>query len=360
MEDLIKTNSNEVVPTQSNDVEVQYGKVLNIKPSTPNIDFRGIVNRIFQYVDIADVISKVEKGAKYVVQIPAELQGGFQSGEYWIMENKDTGKLWPILMKLGDDGKNKIVTPLGIKKEEFYQGNPVKDITNNFHNIYLQQKLDEIAGLLEETIEAVQRVEQGQKDDRIGLLEAGKQGIILALNQKDEENRRHAILLARNEINKAQNQIYQTFETKVLSFKPLPSSTFGLYCREFTDTGYLNKRDDEYTEIQDYYHLYVEATKMLAGSYAVVDDMETAQKVLDTGIHKLNSLNYSNLKTIENAHKGKEFEKIYITSSDYLADEKQLYLENLVDYDCLSISINGDDLLEVLTDGKENAKQEIE
>lgn len=128
------------------------------------------------------------------------------------------------------------------------------------------------------------------------MLEAGKQGIIFALKQKDEENRKTAILLARNEINKAQNQIYQTFETKVLSFKPLPSSTIGLYIKEFIDTGYLNKRDDEYTEIQDYYHLYVEATKMLAVLFAVVGDMEMAQKVLDTGIHKLNSLDYSSLK----------------------------------------------------------------
>lgn len=358
MEDLIKTDNGEIVPKQSNDIEMQYGKVLNVNSFTPNIDFKGIVDRIFQYVDIADVVSKIEKGAEYVVQIPAEFQDGFQSGEYWIMENQKTGKLWPTLMKLGDDGKNKIVTPLGIKKEEFFQGNLVKDITSNFHNIFLQQKLDEITSLLEETMEAVRRVEQGQKDDRIGLLEAGKQGIILALKQKDEENRKTAILLARNEINKAQNQIYQTFETKVLSFKPLPSSTVGLYIKEFIDTGYLNKRDDEYTEIQDYYHLYVEATKMLAGSYAIVDDMETAQKVFDIGIHKLESLDYSNLRTIEYAHKGAEFEKIYNSSAEYLSNEKNIFLEELQKFDCLSISINGDYLLEALSNGKENSKQE--
>lgn len=120
MEDLIKTDNGEIVPKQSNDIEMQYGKVLNVNSFTPNIDFKGIVDRIIQYVDIADVVSKIEKGAEYVVQIPAEFQDGFQSGEYWIMENQKTGKLWPTLMKLGDDGKNKIVTPLGIKKEEFF------------------------------------------------------------------------------------------------------------------------------------------------------------------------------------------------------------------------------------------------
>lgn len=357
MGDLMNVHKNEIDAKNPDEIEVQSGKVLNIKSSTPDIDFKGIINRIFQYVDIADVVGKLEKNAEYIVQIPAEFQGGFKAGEYWMMENQRNGNLWPTLMKLGDDGRNKIVTPLSIKKEEFVQGSPVKDITTNFHNIYMQQKINEIAGLLEETIDAVKHVEQGQKDDRIGLLEAGRQGIILALNQKDEESRKTEILLARNNINEAQNKIFKTFERKVLEFKPLPSSTIGLYLREiFSLKSYLDTLDDEYTEIQEYYHLYIEATKMLAGSYAIVDDMETAQKVFDIGIHKLESLDYSNLRTIEYAHKGAEFEKIYNSSAEYLSNEKNIFLEELQKFDCLSISINGDYLLEVLSSGKENSK----
>lgn len=92
MDDLIKVN-NDIVSQESEDVEVLYGKVLNIRSSTPNIDFRGIVNKVCQFVDMADVLSKVKKGAEYVVQIPAEFQGGFDAGDYWIMENSKTGKL---------------------------------------------------------------------------------------------------------------------------------------------------------------------------------------------------------------------------------------------------------------------------
>ena len=50
MDDLIKVN-NDIVSQESEDVEVLYGKVLNIRSSTPNIDFRGIVNKVFQFVD---------------------------------------------------------------------------------------------------------------------------------------------------------------------------------------------------------------------------------------------------------------------------------------------------------------------
>jgi len=157
----MNVHKNEIDTKSPDEIEEQSGKILNIKSSTLDIDFKSIINRIFQYVDIADVVSKIEKGAEYVVQIPVDFQDGFQSGEYLMMENQRNANLYPTLMKLGDDGRNKIVTNLSIKKEEFVQGGPVKDITTNFHNIYMQQKMNEIAGLLEETIDAVKRVEQG-------------------------------------------------------------------------------------------------------------------------------------------------------------------------------------------------------
>ena len=355
----LEKQKNEVVTQDSKDDS--YKKILTINSSTLDIDYKGAINKIFQYVNIADIINKVEKGVEYIVKIPSEFEGGFKVGDFWIMENQKSGKLWPNLMKLGDDGRQQIVTPLPIKKEEFFKGNPVNDITSNFHNIYMQNKINEISSMLEETIEAVRRIENGQKDDRIGKLEAGKQGILLAMAQKDDESRKHAILLARNEINVAQNQILKTLERKIIDFKPLLRTTFGLFLKQCTSkSDYLGKRDDEYNEILDYYYLYIESTKMLAVSYIIVDDYENAQMVLDIGINKLNKIDYKNLATIEHSHKNAEFEKIYNNPADYLILEKNICMEDAIDYDCLSISINGNELLEVLLNGKEKDKQETE
>ena len=138
MEDLIKVDT-EHAEQETEEVKVFEAKILNIRSSTPNVDFRGAINKVLQYVDIASVLNNIKKSAEYVVQIPAELQGGFDSGKYWIMENSKTGKMWPTLMELGEDGKNKIVTPLAIKKKEFIQDNPVRDITKNYQNLYLQK-----------------------------------------------------------------------------------------------------------------------------------------------------------------------------------------------------------------------------
>lgn len=360
MGDLVKSN-NEIVShkTESVEVEPSFSKVLRIKASASNIDFKGIMNKVCQYVNIADVIDKVKKGAEYVVQIPVELQSGFDTGKYWVMENAKSGKMWPFLMELGEDGKNKIVTPLGIKKEEFLQGNPIADITSSYHNLFIQQQIGEIASLVEATLEVVQRIENGQMDDRIGLLEAGKQGVLLALSQKDESSRTLAIHNAINNINIAQNQIFKTFERRIAEFKPLPKTKFGRLLREIaSNSSYLNKRDDEYGNIQDYYYLYLQATKMLAGAYVAVGDIENAKRVFDMGIERLKNLDYTNLKTIEYAHKGVEFEKIYEDATEYLIEEKTVFLKETKNYDCLSISLSGEDLLEVIGDGKKISGEE--
>ena len=342
-------------------VDVDYGKVLHLTPETLGIDFRDIFHRVSQYVNIADILHKVKKGAEYVVQIPAEFQGGFEAGKYWIMENEKTGKLWPTLMEVGADARNKIVTPLGVKKQSFVQGNPTRDIANSYHNMYLQQQMSELAGLIETTLQTVQRIEHGQMDDRIGLLEAGKQGVILALAQKDETSRSTAMLNAINNINVAQNQILLTFERRVSEFQPLPKSKLMQFIREMTSfNGYLDKRDNEYDEIQEYYGLYLYSTRLLAGAYAITGDTENAQRVFDMSIEKMNGIDFSRLKTIEYAHPDAEIEKLYEHITEYLLEEKRVCLEDAADYDCLSLKISGDYLLEALEDGTTIQSEETE
>jgi hypothetical protein len=39
-----------------------------------------------------DILAKVEAGTQYVVQIPAEFQKVYESGEYFIMQNAEPEK----------------------------------------------------------------------------------------------------------------------------------------------------------------------------------------------------------------------------------------------------------------------------
>lgn len=355
MEDLIKVN-NDLTTTENDNAKIPYSKMLNVKSSTPDIDFKGIINQICQYTNIHDVIDNVKKGTEFVIQIPTDFQGGFDAGEYWIMENAKSGKLWPSLMELGEDGRNHIVTPLSVKKQEFIQGNPARDITENCHNIYMQQQMNELISVVENTYKAVERIEHGQMDDRIARLEAGKQGMILALSQKDEASRSQNLSLAINNINIAQNQIAETFKRRVREFEALPKTKVGQFLRECAKSGYLDSKTDEYNEIQEYYNLYLESTKMLAGAYAVTGDIDNAKKVFELAANKIKDIDYSALKTIEYAHPVDEVEKIYKNSTEYLETEQQICLEDSKSYDGLSITIKKEELLEVLGDVR---KQEI-
>lgn len=330
-----------------------YGKVLSLNTLMQNIDLRGILNQVCQYVDLASVLSKIERGAEYIVHIPTEFQTGFEAGKYWIMESSKTGKLWPSLMELGEDGRNHIVTPLPIKKRDVIQGNPAKEIADHYHNMYLQQQMNELSGLIESALDTVKRIEHGQMDDRIALLNAGRQGVILALSQKDESSRADAMLLAINNINVAQNQILETFKRRVSEFEALSKTAFGQFLKEMIQKEYLIGKDAEFVEIQEYFDLYIQATRMLAGAYAAVGDDNNAQKVFDLGIAQVENIDFSRLKTIEYAHKEATFTKIYENTAQYLVMEKQICLEEAKKYECLAIAVSGDELLEAISDGNE-------
>lgn len=108
MDNLIKTD-NKLTEQENEKNEIIYKKVLNIGSSTFYIDFKGAINKVLQYVDLTSLLHNIKKGTEYVVQIPAELQGGFQTGKYWIMENSKTGTQWPTLMELSADGREKLL-----------------------------------------------------------------------------------------------------------------------------------------------------------------------------------------------------------------------------------------------------------
>lgn len=156
--------------------EYVYDTYRVVRSNDPNlhIPFKDVLNRILEIVDVKDILDNVQAGTEYVVEIPKEFQKQYESGEFWIMENAKTGKLWPSLVRKGEDGRNKIVTPLGIKKESFVQGNPIQNMTQQLQMAQLQSSIKEQTELLESICKSVKHIQKGQMNDRIALLESGK------------------------------------------------------------------------------------------------------------------------------------------------------------------------------------------
>lgn len=149
MNELTEKKQNLPVSSDSETMPVPApGKTLYITQDTKGFDYRSILGQVVQYVNMGDVLTKIKAGTQYVVQIPAEFQEAFESGEYFMMQNQKNGKMWPSLMEVAENGRHQVVTPLPISEQGFVQGNPVQDLSVGYHNILMQQQMARLTSMV--------------------------------------------------------------------------------------------------------------------------------------------------------------------------------------------------------------------
>lgn len=330
-------------------------KTLYISPNDEKFNYRGILGQVVQYFNMADIIDKIQVGSKYVVQIPTEHQKAFGTGEYFMMQNQKTGTMWPSLMKIADTGRNQVVTPLPIAEENFIQGNPVQDLAVGYHNLLMQQQMSQLIFKMEETYRIVEKIEHGQMDDRKGILEAGRNEMLLALSMSEGIERTMQIATSRDKLLTAHGQIGETLKRRVREFQPVSKHASVRFIKEFVKTGYLEGKDQEIREIQEYYDLYLQATKMIAASYAMCGDVEQAEKMFELSENTIKCLDFSNIKSIEHLH-GEMGDMFYKTPIEYFSTEKEFCVEESKSYDYVSIEVTGEKLLEAINNDR---KEEV-
>lgn len=333
-------------------------KLLTIRREMKEVNFNGIIAKLSQYVDLAQAVSHIEKTKEYIVKIPLQHQAEFDEGKLFFNENKSKGILWPTLMEKGADGRNHFVGNLPIQEKEFICDNPMRDISNNMYNIALQNQLQDIIVQVEKTYKAVKKIEHGQMDDRKGHLNAGKERIILALTYDDEESKRQAIELGINDLIIAKNQIGETLKRRATEFEPIPDSGIKQRIKVFKDIDYLNDKDTEIQEIQQYYALYLEATKLISTALLIKGEKAAAKLQFENSERFIQAIPFDSLKTIEYSHRNKDLSDMFFYHPvEYIEAEQEIILEQAKDYDCLQIEVTGEELLEVIKN--ENQEETI-
>ena len=359
MEDIIPVETNNL-PTEVDQMVIPVpaeGKKLYITQNSNGINFHALLGQIVQCVNMTEILAEIKAGTQYVVQIPAEFQAAYESGEMFIMDNMKTGKKWPSLMKIAEDGKHQVVTPLPIAEQAIFQGNPVQELANSHHNILMQQQVAQLTELVERTYRVVEQIKHGQMDDRIGLLEAGKNGLILAMSMPEGEERNRQIDSSRQNLLVAQAQIVKSLERCAKEFEPLPKAAPIRFMREVIHSGYLAEKRRDVQEMQDYYDLYLQATKLLAASYAICGNLDTAEQTFRLSESTIRSIDFSKVETIRYQHKGLTG-MFYSAPAEYIAAERTICLEAAKHYDYVAIEVSGEKLLEVLGNGQAEAVQE--
>ena len=349
-DDLSVRKNGELAPQGDNSIVPVYGKVLEVTSETANFDINRILAKLMQYANMADALSNVERTTEYIVQIPTKYQEAFEAGEIFINQNSKTNVMWPTLYEKLENGKRKFVDNLPIKQEEIVQGNPFESIAVSYHNLYMQKQIAELADALQETYQAVRRIEQGQMDDRIGRLMAGRDQIRYSLNASPEE-RIAAMAQGRGNLLVAQKQLLQTFKSRVSGFEPLPESSFSRFWMEVIHDGAHRRKDHEFVEIQRYYSLYLQATQLVAASYAICGQLEAAEQVFIEAEQEMKEIDFGALQTLRYIHE-ENTKMFYYHAADYIATEREICLEEAQDYDAISLQVSGEKLLEVFEHGR--------
>lgn len=359
MEEMIPVEANNL-PEKADHMEMPVpaeGKQLYITQHSKSIDFHALLGQVVQCVNMGEILAEIKAGTQYVVQIPAEFQNAYESGEMFIMENMKTGKMWPNLMKITDEGKHQVVTPLPIAKQAVVQGNPVQELASSQHNMLMQQQVAQLTEMVERTYRVVEQIKHGQMDDRIGLLEAGKNGLILAMSMPEGEERSRQIDSSRQNLLVAQAQIEKTLERRASEFEPLPKLAPVRFVRECFHSGYLAEKTSDVREMQEYYDLYLQATKLLAASYAVCGNLQTAEETFRLSEENIRKIDFSKVETIAYQHKNLT-DMFYTAPTGYISAEREVCLEEAKSYDYVALEVSGEKLLEVLGNGQAEAVQE--
>ena len=349
-DELAKTKEVEVLSS-----EIVFDETGHRILTEDKVKFVGALDCLEQCFSMGDIAANIQKGVEYVVQIPVKYQEMFNKGEVYINKNERTSVEWPTLMRKAENGRPQFVDNLPVKQQSLVQGNPVQDMCINFHNIAMQQQIAQLAAQLQETCEVVRLIEQGQQDDRIAVLEAGRDEIAYALTLKDEASRRAHIESGRSKLIEGTSLLGKALERRVTNFEAIPKNPvlrFGkAVLKSGLDSDYLVQKDQEFNNIEECYELYKRATTMLAMSWAITGENETVKATFDKSISFLKGLDCEAVKTVEYVHKDAK-DLFYQVGVKELERDQKLCIEKAESYDTLMIELSGDKLLEVIEHGK--------
>ena len=214
---------------------VESAKVLCVSRETPNFDFGRALARAAQLLNAEETIRHIQKGIQYVVQVPLEHQVEIKSGVLEMMHGESSGKTWATLVRKLANGKNEIVCNCPIVEQKTLQGNPLQSMTDAYQNLYMQQKLAELSKQVEEVYKVCLRIEQGQTDDRIGVLESGRDDVRRALMRSPGEQRNTEMSVARSKISTANIRLEKISKAASTRF---PEFLNGIFCEHSTKSSH--------------------------------------------------------------------------------------------------------------------------
>ena len=157
----------------------------------------------------------------------------------------------------------------------------------------------------------------------------------------------------------AQGKLGEVLRQMVEGFQPVMPSAPGRFLQEVFSRGFTDRQDDAYNLIVDYYEAYMQATQLIALSFIVCGEEESARAVYGASRRFFGGLDYRNVLTAFNAHADTpRSEHFYYQIEGRLDADLDACLELARPCDRLEIPLEGTVCLEVLENVRSEAPAE--
>ena len=332
----------------------ELGRKTTVTEETEGIDFRSFLSDVLQVVNIRDAIKNIELCTEHVLHIPLEYQKKLAEGSLQFLKSKKNGEFFGTLYSYDVNSKPKFVHNCTFVERGYIGNNPLDRIASSVFAIQTRRQLNELDRKLSDVLEIVQEIRMGQHNDRVAGLVSGRKLMLKAINMKADQKILE-LSNARASMSESREQLFKELETQINSFKPLYYGMRGIiknFFKELFDSNYLIKKDQEVSEIQDLFNLYLQATTAIAFSYYLSDYPSEAIDTFNEAKTEIEKLDFSNVKTIETIHKGQPLALCY-NAGQFVETEKEAYINATYDPDYIEIRVSSKTLLEVYNNVRE-------
>lgn len=359
MSNLIISRKDEIVKQQ--EMESTPLKYIEVRLTDVDPDkAKNILAQALQHAEIAkDAIKALSKDNMYVLDIPNKIKKGLETGEFAFMQKKETGEKLAAIYEVVD-GKKSLFANMTAKEVQIVNEKAVSDLSHGVQQLVLQRQMTVVLNKIEDVHKIVAQIEQGQKDDRFADIMAGYDQLRLALCTSDEEKQNRMIDNAIQTISSGLNKIKYALKRRLSDFKAVPNSNIGIYWKMLTSCKqYIEKKENEYDDIGEYFEYYETALKLLAYACIMQDEPKRVEEILRLHGEFIGSLDVSKLKTISKLHPEKSFDaEWYMNPQGYIDETRQEYIDIIEgNYDYMSIEATGAEMLEVLKNEETKQKE---
>ena len=326
------------------------------QPKTVRVDMTRLANpatasvaRVAQFVQLGkDALGALNPEEVLIVNIPKGVKEDIKKGVAWLNEKKDGSGILPQVMVESESGRKQVKKILTAESESLVPEDLHRALTQDLNSIYLQQQLPAIAAQLEETLDCVYQIKQGQKDDRVGALLGAVNQIHYALDTNDEAVLKNAI----GSLQKESRVLGESLKTLVSTFEEVPESKLQLVLKMAFGMDYSTKKKSELDEITEYFELYEKAQEALVVGAYLANGERGMKSILVQRRAFLESLDVNNLQTLKNLLPTSALEHKWINEiEEFIAESEREYrLLPEGSYDSIEVKVTAGQLLEAIED----------